>query len=541
MAWVTACGVIDVRAGMRLFISRITVRVLAFNVLVVFLPIAGMLSLGTYEKQLLISLERSLVQQGRMLAAGLEDSGSHLKASSNHLLQLLRHRHDARIRVVDANGLLLADTAIIAPAAGTEATAADAAASPETAVEQAAPRAAQETFLYRLASFPVRIWRRWLRPPQPPVDSDEYYSGARVLKGPEIADALAGNYGAETRITSGQQSVTLYSAIPVRDRDAVVGAVLVSQSTFRILSDLYVLRLDIFRLFLWSVATAVVLSLLVSATITIPVRRLSGQARAILDLRGRLVRPLIPLRARDEVGDLSRSLAELTARLARHVHRMEAFAADVSHEFKNPLASIRSAAELALASPERAERTTLLSMVLEDVSRMERLLTAGREISRIDSGAAEEETTVPVDVREIAGRVVEAARRRSRGREINIGVEGEVARVWVPPARVEQVVENLVDNAASFSPSGGTVRVSVGRTGGEVIIRVCDEGPGIPPEHQERIFDRFFSFRPGEKKGAHAGLGLSIVKAIAESHGGSVLVSNLEPRGAGFEVRLPSA
>jgi two-component system sensor histidine kinase ChvG len=180
-------------------------------------------------------------------------------------------------------------------------------------------------------------------------------------------------------------------------------------------------------------------------------------------------------------------------------------------------------------------------MVLEDVNRMERLLTGVREISRIDSGAAEEETTAPVDVREIAGRVVEAARRRSRGREFDIGVEGDAALVWVPPARVEQVVENLVDNAASFSPPGGAVRVSVGRTGGEVIIRVCDEGPGIPPEHQERIFDRFFSFRPGEKKGAHAGLGLSIVKAISESHGGSIRVSNLEPRGAGFEVRLPSA
>jgi two-component system sensor histidine kinase ChvG len=537
-AWATACGEADVAGGMRFFFSRITVRVLAFNVLVVFLPIAGMLSLGTYEKQLLISLERSLVQQGRELAAGLEDSGGRLGTNGERLLQLLRHRHDARIRVVDVHGVLLADTAAIAPTA--DATAADQAAR-DAAPEQAVPRAAQEKFLYRLASFPIRIWRRYLRPPQPPVESDEYYSGARILNGPEISDALAGNYGAETRITAGQQSVTLYSAIPVLNAGTVVGAVLVSESTFRILSDLYVLRLDIFRLFLWSVATAVVLSLLVSATITIPIRRLSGQARAILDPRGRIVRPIIPLRARDEVGDLSRSLEELTARLARHVHRMEAFASDVSHEFKNPLASIRSAAELALASSDRGERTSLLSMVLEDVSRMERLLTGVREISRIDSGAAEEETAAPVDVREITARVVDSARRRAAGRRVQFVMEGEPAPVWVPPGRIEQVVENLVDNASSFSPPGGTVRVSVTHAGHEVVLQVCDDGPGIPPEHRERIFDRFFSFRPGEKKGVHAGLGLSIVKAIAETHGGSVIAKSREPRGAAVEVRLPSA
>jgi len=401
-------------------------------------------------------------------------------------------------------------------------------------------RAAQETFLYRLASFPVRLWRRYLRPPQPPLDSDEYYSGARVLSGPEIADALAGGYGAQTRITAGQQSVTLYSAIPVLSRGTVVGAVLVSQSTYRILSDLYALRLDIFRLFLWSVATAVVLSLLVSATITVPVRRLRDRAHAILDPRGRLLGGFSPSHAKDEVGELSRSLGELTARLERHVRLLESFAADVSHEFRNPLASIRSAAEIALSSREPGERQAMLSMVMQDVSRMEKLLAGVREISRIDSGAAEEGPQSPVDVREIAGRVVDSARMRSNGRELVYAVEGGPVSVLTPPGRLQQVLENLLDNAASFSPDGGHVRVSLLQEGGSAVIRVSDDGPGIPVEHLERIFDRFFSFRPGEEKGMHSGLGLSIVKAIAESYGGCVHVSNLPQRGACFEVRLPA-
>ncbi len=523
------------------FLSRISMRVLAFNVLIVFLPIAGILSLGTYERQLLRSLERSLVQQGRVLAAGLEDAGPGLPRNAVRLLQRLRQRHDARIRVLDAHGVLLADSSHL-PEGVTPAQGAASAAGPSGGVgDQPNARAAQETFLYRLASFPVRLWRRYVRPPQPPLDSDEYYSGARILSGPEIADALAGGYGAQTRITAGQQSVTLYSAIPVLSRGTVVGAVLVSQSTYRILSDLYALRLDIFRLFLWSVATAVVLSLLVSATITIPVRRLRDRAHAILDPRGRLLGGFSPSRAKDEVGELSRSLGELTARLERHVRLLESFAADVSHEFRNPLASIRSAAEIALSSREPGERQAMLSMVMQDVSRMEKLLAGVREISRIDSGAAEEGPQSPVDVGEIAGRVVDSARMRANGRELIYAVEGGPVAVLTPPGRLQQVLENLLDNAAGFSPDGGRVCVSLLQDAGAAVIRVSDDGPGIPVEHLEKIFDRFFSFRPGEEKGMHSGLGLSIVKAIAESNGGCVRVSNLPHRGARFEVRLPAA
>jgi len=532
-----------VRGGARSFLSRISVRVLAFNVLIVFLPLAGVLSLGTYEKQLLKSLERSLVQQGRVLAAALEDSGARLPEDAVRVLKRLRQRHDARLRVVDARGVLLADSSSIAPEElGQASTAPAPEASPSApVVESPAPRAAQETFLYRLASFPVRFWRRSLRPPQPPQESDEYYSGARILAGPEVADALSGVYGAETRITTGQQSVTLYSAIPVLSGGTVVGAVLVSQSTYRILIDLYALRLDIFRLFLWSVATAVVLSLLVSATITVPVRRLRDRANAILDPRGRLLGGFVASRARDEVGELSRSLGELTARLERHVRLLESFASDVSHEFRNPLASIRSATELALASSDPAERRAMLAMVLEDSSRMERLLAGVREISRIDSGADAQRPEGPVDARELAGRMVEAFRLRATSATVTFSVEGGHASVTLPPVRLQQVLENLLDNAVGFSPPGGSVRVSIQREAGVVVIRVSDDGPGIPEEHRQRIFDRFFSFRPGEEKGVHAGLGLAIVKAIAESHGGTVRVHNLPQKGACFEVRLPPA
>ena len=226
----------------------------------------------------------------------------------------------------------------------------------------------------------------------PPSEGDEFYSGANRIAGPEVLEALAGRYGAATRISAGgQQSVTLYSAIPVWNGGKTAGVVLVSQSTHRILNDLYALRLDIVRLSLAAIATAAVLSLLVSATITVPVHRLRGQARGILDARGRLRGTFTPSRRRDEIGDLSRSLGELTQRLEKHLSFVESFASDVSHEFKNPLAAIRSAAELAVSTPAQGERRALLAMILDDVARLERLLSGVREISRIDAGDAGEE------------------------------------------------------------------------------------------------------------------------------------------------------
>jgi two-component system sensor histidine kinase ChvG len=521
----------------RAALAGITVRLMAFNILIVFLPIAGFLSLGTYERQLLASLEGSLVQQGRVLAASLESAGAHLGVEARRVIARLRQRQYARLRVIDARGALLADSSRLSLPRPEEPL-------PVRGQTAEPDRVAQSTFLYRLASFPVRTWRRLMRPPQQPAtDADVYDRSPNVLSGPEIADALAGRYGAATRISRGQQSVTLYSAIPVMDGERVIGAVIVSQSTWRILSDLYSLRLDIFRLFLWSVATSLVLSFLLSATVTVPLRRLRDQAHGVIDARGRLAGTLAPVRRRDEIGDLSRSLGILTEKLARHIHLVETFASDVSHELKNPLASIRSALELAQGEDNAQERGQLLAMAMGDVSRMERLLAGVREISRIDSGvdgAGAGDDGETRDVRLIAERVVSGPRPRSC-RGVSCRVHGEAGiGVAASAHRVIQIVENLVDNAESFSPAGGTLAIDVEREGAYALIRVSDEGPGILPEHAGRIFDRFFSFRPGEEKGPHAGLGLAIVKSIAESHGGSVRAFNRDHGGACFEVRLPA-
>lgn len=525
------------------FFSRITVRLLAFNVLIVFLPVAALLYLDTYEQQLLRALEHALVQQGRILASALAGQNPLQADSAQKLLQQLEQRHEARLRILNPQGRLLADSSRLGPHR-------DEVTEAEQNAEDVVP--AEQRLLYRIATYPVRLYRRLFRPPEPPLESAGFYINTSILLGPEIQEALEGRYGAMTRIsTGGQRSVTLYSAIPIRSEGSVVGAVLVSQSTYRILRDLYELRLEIFTVFLVSLAVAIALSLLASTTIAAPVRKLCRQAREILDHQGRLRGHIRFNRRRDEIGDLSRSLEEMTRKLQGHIEFVESFASDISHEFKNPLASIRSAGEMIARTKSGQDRDRFLALIQKEVARMQHLLGAVREISLLDA-QLEEEERASVEVGQILKRVVEAHGLRG-GSTVRVTISQNTGPITVSmaPERLVQVLENLLENALSFSPPDGEVRIDLCRDRGQGVIGFEDEGPGIPEQHLEKIFDRFFSFRPAEEssgsassKPRHLGLGLAIVKAIVEGYGGSVKAENravigARLRGSRFEVRLP--
>jgi two-component system sensor histidine kinase ChvG len=532
------------------FFSRITVRLLTFNLLIVFLPIAGLLYLDTYEQQLLRSLEHALVQQGRILASALSGEGPLQADGARKILLELEQRHEARLRVVDPEGRLLADSSRLGPRSEQPYSEhpADGSRPPAGNDRDAVP--AEQRVLYRIASYPVQLYRRLFRPPEPPLESAEFYINTDILTGPEIREALGGRYGAMTRIsTGGQRSVTLYSAIPVRSGESVVGAVLVSQSTYRILRDLYELRLEIFTIFLVSLAAAVALSLLASTTIASPVRKLRRQAREILDHRGRLRGQFHFNRRRDEIGDLSRSLEEMTRKLRGHIEFVESFASDISHEFRNPLASIRSAAEMIPQTGSTEDRNRFLSLIQKEVERMQHLLGAVREISLLDA-QLEDEARAPVQVAPILGQVVET--RRLRGDSsipVQLIAKYDSFVVSMAPERLTQVIENLLENALSFAST--EVRIELSRTRGYGVISFEDDGPGIPDQHLEKIFDRFFSYRPDQSSagsagspGHHLGLGLAIVKAIVEGYGGAVEASNGSLstgrlKGAHVEVRMP--
>jgi two-component system sensor histidine kinase ChvG len=512
--------------------SRISLRLLAFNVLLVFLPVGGVLFLDTYERHLLVAQERTMAQEGRLLAAAIEARDRFEGEDAERILVQLGQRHLARLRVISPNGEVVADSALLGPRLE----------NPEAATPSDEPQAAGErSFLYRLGSLPFRLLRGPLPESESELDAD---ISSDLLSRPEVQSALDGRYGAATRISPApRRSVTLHIAIPVRIEGAVEGIVLVSQSTGRILQALDAVRLDVFKVFLLSLGAAVVLSLVAATTIARPLARLRERAGDILDRRGRLRGGFAASARRDEIGDLERALAELTQEIEEHLRSTEAFAADVSHEFKNPLASIRTATDMALEDVEPGERQRFLRMIQQDVARMERLLSEAREISRIDADLDDEERTkVPLD--QLLSALVESFRLRtaSSGIHFDLAVADAHVAVEASADRLTQVFENLIDNAVSFSPPSGHVTVAIREAGNNAEVTVADEGPGIPDEHRESVFRRFFSYRPDDATGSgHTGLGLALVRAIVESYGGRI---EAQPRGGGgtkMVVVLPLA
>ena len=513
------------RAVLR-FLSRISNRLLAFNLLLVFLPAFGILSLKTYEEQLRDQQERSMVQQGRLLAASLGERGPLQAAEAERILINMEQRFEARLRIIDRDLHLLADSSRLGPRRGGE-----------PAAEKAEAEGRQ-SWIYRLGSSIYRAYA-FFRPPEPPPRESDLYATAERLDGDEIRAALEGRYGATTRLSPTTRSVTLYSAIPIRSAGEVVGVALVSKSTFQILRALYELRISTFQVILGSVAAAVVLSLLVSTTIARPLQRLRKEAKALLDRRGRLKGSFKGSRRLDEIGDLSRALAELTRRLEGHIRFIESFASDVSHEFKNPLAAIRNATELLAEVDEPAERQRFIAMVQRDIARLEHLLSGVRDVSRIDAGL-DDQPVEPVELDALLRGLIERYEMKPCGTRYRLDLAGGGAVVEADPERLAQVFENLLDNAASFSPPGEEVTLALEVRDKKAIVTVRDRGPGIPPEHLEKIFSRFFSYRRNGTEGdGHTGLGLAIVKAIIDGYGGEVKATNHEAGGAVFETALP--
>jgi two-component system sensor histidine kinase ChvG len=500
--------------------TRLGVRLLAFNVVLLFLPMAGVLFLGQYEERLETAEVRDLTHRSRLVAAAIAREGT-LDADAFEDVIRRAKIDDVRMRLVDSRGTVVADShEIVAPA------------------PQRPPRTDRRNVLYRVGAFLVRPLVRLFRPPERPLEAD-YFANATRLSGPEIASTLRGRETVEKKISAGQQSVTLYRMTPVVVGGWTVGAVIASKSTYTILQDLYVVRLRIMRIFMASLAVAILVSVFFSATIVGPLRQLRLDAHAVLDRRGGVHD--IDFKGsdrRDEIGELSRALERIMRRLDVHVGLVERFASDVVHELKNPLASIRNASEMLGDVRDPADRRRFSAVIDQEVARMERLLSGVREISTIDAHVGRE-TPESVDLGSLLTRIVEGFRLREGDRlrfELELG-EGPL-QVEATEDRLIQVFENLLDNAASFSPPGGTVTVSAATEDAAVVARVADQGPGIPPPHLGRIFDRFFTHRPASNRSGHTGLGLAIVKAIVDAYGGSIAAASGE-RGAVFTVRLP--
>ncbi|MGZ5494833.1 MAG: HAMP domain-containing protein, partial [Thermoanaerobaculia bacterium] len=308
--------------GLARAFSRISLRLMLFNLLLVFLPVAGVLLLDFYEGHLETAQFQSMLRQARLVVALIQtDPQARVEKAEPLFRQMIST--DERFRIVDKEGRVLLDSG------------------PERDLEEPVTDA-QANWLYRFGAAVLKKPLRWLRPVTRPLTSSDAYERSDILRGKEVRDALIGLRGMEKRVSSGRENqVTLYAAVPIFRSGSVGGAVVVSQSTDDIRKELHLVRLAIFRIFMISIVLAMILSLMVSTTIVRPLRQLRKEAGEILDRRGRLRGRFKGSNKNDEIGDLTRALAGLSQRVEQHQQLTESFASDVSHEFKNPLASVR--------------------------------------------------------------------------------------------------------------------------------------------------------------------------------------------------------
>ncbi|MBN2545299.1 MAG: hypothetical protein JXB50_05830 [Spirochaetes bacterium] len=252
--------------------SKISIRLLIFNLLLVFFPIGSALYLKTYEKQQLKSLENSMVQQGRLISAVFSKEEMIDEYRAKLILENLNLRLTSRIRIVDTNGNLLADSSIVQINKKKHTTSSNTLSYKNRIIDKKKENKFLN-FIYKLSLYPIRLFRKLFFPPVWSYESADYYGTSKKIFGPEIKEALEEKYGAVTRLSAGgQKSLTLYSAIPVKGKTQVIGAVLVSQSTFGILNNLYEVRKDILKIFLISIIFAIILSIILDFTISRPLK-----------------------------------------------------------------------------------------------------------------------------------------------------------------------------------------------------------------------------------------------------------------------------
>jgi two-component system sensor histidine kinase ChvG len=361
--------------------------------------------------------------------------------------------------------------------------------------------------------------------------------GANGKAYPEVATALTGTSVPIVRVND-KGELVVSVAVPIQRMRAVLGVLLLSTRGGDIDNIVAAERWGIVRVSLFAAAVTIVLSIILANTIAGPVQRLSAAAERVRhSVRARAEIPDFTDRT-DEIGHLSGALRDMTNALYKRIDAIESFAADVAHELKNPLTSLRSATETLPLARTDESKERLMEIIKHDVKRLDRLISDISDASRLDAELAREDAKT-VDMAELLRTTVSLFNDIHRDDTPEVVLDIAYApgawpyRVMGHDSRLSQVIVNLLDNAISFSPPGGRVAVLARRIGHEIQIAVEDEGPGIPEENLERVFERFYTDRPRENFGQNSGLGLNISRQIAVAHGGRLWAENRPPKGVG--------
>ncbi len=538
-----------VRPRRRRRLSPLTRRILAVNVLALGLLGLGLLYLGEYQQSLVDAQLDALRTQGQVFAAALGEGAvidslgegqQLLPALGRQMMQRLAEPTHTRARLFGEDGQLIADSRVLIGPGGM------------VQINELPPP--DDSGLAQRLATALYDWVVTRLPGHRRYPAYREAAAQNAADYQEVQKALAGDIASAVRSERAGGSLLMLSvAVPVQRYRQVLGAVLLSTDSAEIDQAVRGVRFEILKVFLIALGVTVLLSIYLAGTIGRPIRRLAAAAERVRRGHGRQV--LIPdfTKRGDEIGDLSGAFREMTGALWARMDAIEHFAADVAHEIKNPLTSLRSAVETAARVDDPQKQRKLLAVVLEDVQRLDRLITDISDASRLDAELSRVELE-PVLIGRMLETLVDVHQQTSDERAPRLMLSlpgpagtaaGDLAVLGIE-GRLVQVFRNLIANALSFSPPGGVLHIAAQRQGEWVVITIEDEGPGIPEGKLEAIFERFYSERPaGEKFGTHSGLGLSISKQIVDAHRGTVIAENRRRAdgaviGARFTVRLPA-
>ncbi|MBE9555797.1 MAG: stimulus-sensing domain-containing protein [Proteobacteria bacterium] len=523
-------------------ISPLTRKVLAVNFIAVLIPVAGFLSLGEYRDSLIETEMDALKTQGEVFAGAIGEGAIATTLSGDQILDIppsqqivrrLSESNAVRARLFLPDGELAADSRLLVAGGGI------------IHIQVLPPLSERRPFLDPIIDMLDWLPRRHDLPPYreaPMQNATDYEEAMGALRG-ETSNAL--------RLTDVGGNYILSVAVPVQRYRQVLGALMLSKNGDDIDRAVRSLRLVVLQVFAGALLITSLLSIYLAGTIARPVRRLAEAAEKVRRDIGRQNHTIPDLTGRgDEIGDLSGSFRAMTQELQAQLDAIERFAADVSHELKNPLTSLRSAVETAARVKDQKKQRQLLAIVQDDVRRLDRLITDISDASRLDAELSRAQS-LEIDIAIMLTTLADMHQTTSSSKKVPEFVlkldRVKGLTVSGMEDRLVQIFHNLIGNAVSFSPPGGKLNVSARLDGDMVEILVEDEGPGLPEGKLEAIFDRFYSERPSDEKfGTHSGLGLSISKQIVEAHRGTIQAENIPgsdgmPAGACFIVRLPFA
>lgn len=502
----------------------LTWRILALNVLALVTLVVGLLYLDRYRASLIEAELDALTVQGQIVAEAIgeaavssnyaEGQEDYLMANTRPLVRRLAESANLRARLFAINGDLIADSRALTGPGGLVQIAELPPPDPEPQIFDHVV----DAYEWVLGLFSQREFQPY-RESAPQVATDY----------PEAVRALRGESDRAVR-TAPRGGLILSVAVPVSRYKQVLGAIMLSTDSRGIEESLRSVRIDILNVFATVLIATVLMSLYLAGTIARPVRRLAEAAEHVGLGQGRKVEIPDFSRRGDEIGDLSTALRDMTDALWSRMDAIERFAADVAHELKNPLSSLRSAVETVARIDDISQQRKLMAIIADDVKRLDRLISDISDASRLDAELSRAESQ-PVDIAHLLATLVEIHQMTAPAGGVRLESRIEDAKELVVIGiedRLVQVFRNLISNAISFSPAGGTILLRAWREGPWVHIAVEDQGPGIPRDKLAAIFDRFYTERPkGEKFGTHSGLGLSISRQIVIAHNGRIWAENL--------------